>query len=86
MQFFLKELFGNLLLLSPLPLILLWKNRTKTGKQVVAYGLLLSVSIEALQFVTGLGNADIDDVLLNTVGVILGVFIMKMLQRLWRWA
>lgn len=49
-----------------------WKRE---GKKVVAVGLALSVSCEVLQYLTGRGMADVNDVLFNTLGAAVGVWI-----------
>lgn len=50
--------------------------------RVVPAGLLLSVLVEAAQFVLPLGRAvDVDDVVLNTVGALLGVLTVVVLRR-----
>ena len=49
-----------------------WKRE---GKKVVAVGLALSVSCEVLQYLTGRGMAYVNDVLFNTLGAAVGVWI-----------
>jgi glycopeptide antibiotics resistance protein len=59
-------------------------------KDVVALGALLSVTIEFLQLVTGLMAgitfrvADINDVIFNTVGVVIGYFLFVGFVRVYR--
>ena len=43
----------------------------------VTIGLGLSVVMEALQYWTGLGWADVDDVISNTIGLIVGALLIK---------
>ena len=38
-------------------------------------GMLLSISIEVVQFVFAVGDAEIDDVVLNTIGVAIGCLL-----------
>ncbi|MBP5153189.1 MAG: VanZ family protein, partial [Lachnospiraceae bacterium] len=44
-------------------------------------GLCISLSIEILQFVFGKGLAEIDDLILNTLGVTLGYCIFYIIER-----
>ncbi|MBO6214271.1 MAG: VanZ family protein [Lachnospiraceae bacterium] len=44
--------------------------------KMLVMGAFNSASIEVLQLVTGVGSCDIDDVILNTTGVILGYFLV----------
>jgi glycopeptide antibiotics resistance protein len=81
MRFFLKELFGNWLLLFPFPFILMLIEGVKSKRKIIFYSFLLSLSIEALQFLTGLGNADIDDILLNTLGALIGAFFSGWIRK-----
>lgn len=77
---FLFNFFGNLLLFLPVGffLPLLWHLK---GKTVILIGFLSSLSIEICQlFLTR--YSDIDDVILNTVGVILGLLIFRLLNLL----
>lgn len=51
-----------------------WKRE---GKKMVAIGFALSMICEAMQYLTGRGMADVNDVLFNTLGVVTGVCIAK---------
>lgn len=69
----LRQILFNMLLFVPLGAIV----RALTGKVwvTVAIGIGLSVLAEGLQFATGLGFADIDDVISNSVGLLIGVLV-----------
>lgn len=49
-----------------------WKRE---GKKIVAVGFALSVFCEVLQYLTGRGMADVNDVLFNTLGAAVGVWL-----------
>ena len=52
-----------------------WKRE---GKKMVAIGFALSTFCEAMQYLTGRGMVDVNDVLLfNTLGAVIGVCIAK---------
>lgn len=55
-----------------------WKRE---GKKIVAAGFALSVFCEVLQYLTGRGMADVNDVLFNTLGAFTGVCIAKRLAK-----
>ena len=55
-----------------------WKRE---GKKIVAIGFALSVFCEVLQYLTGRGMADVNDVLFNTLGALTGVCIAKLLVK-----
>ena len=54
-----------------------WKRE---GKKIVAIGFALSMFCEAMQYLTGRGMADVNDVLFNTLGAVVGVCIAKRLS------
>ena len=51
-----------------------WKQE---GRKIVAAGFTLSMFCEALQYLTGRGMADVNDVLFNTLGAAVGVWLAK---------
>lgn len=51
-----------------------WK---KEDKKIVAVGFILSVFCEVLQYLTGRGMADVNDVLFNTLGAAVGVWLSR---------
>ncbi|MBX9953326.1 VanZ family protein [Peribacillus simplex] len=78
-----RNVGGNILLLMPLGVLspIIW-NKFKDFKTIVLFGFVISISIESIQFIEliagGRGRTvDIDDVICNVLGVILGYFIYK---------
>lgn len=55
-----------------------WKRE---GKKIVVAGFGLSVFCEVLQYLTGRGMADVNDVLFNTLGALVGVCVAKRLVK-----
>ena len=73
--------FGNVLWFIPFGFGLPSLRRTKIAAwRVIGWGLLLSLAIESLQFVLVSGVADIDDVIFNTIGTILGLGLWRLLS------
>lgn len=80
-KFWIKNIFGNILLLFPLGIMLpmLWKKFNSLSKTIL-FAFCLSLSIETLQLLSGyIGNVgrafDIDDILLNTIGAFIGFIV-----------
>jgi glycopeptide antibiotics resistance protein len=64
---------GNLLLLMPLGIYLPLLYKKCSGLLQVSFcSLVISIVIELLQLATSYRSADIDDVLLNTLGASIG--------------
>ena len=51
------------------------------GKNTIPYGFLCCLSIECFQLVTRRGYFEVDDVLHNTLGVIVGYLLYLLLIR-----
>lgn len=72
-----QNIGGNILLLIPygflIPLAFPFMNKLS---RLSLFVLFTSLVFELIQFFTGLGNFDVDDLLLNTVGGILGFLIL----------
>ncbi len=67
------NLVGNVAFFLPAGLLLPWsRQRTTTFAYVAACALMVSGTIELLQFVSGRRTADVDDVVLNVAGALLG--------------
>jgi len=85
-KFLAKNLLGNLLLLVPIGILIptLW-IRMRDFKKTVIIGASISLTIELMQFLLayiglGWGRAtDIDDLILNTFGVMIGYAIYNKL-------
>lgn len=86
-KLFLRNVGGNILLLVPLAMAtpLLWK-RFRNLKSILLLGVITSLSIETLQFLEnyfkiGIRTVDIDDVILNTLGIAIGYSIFLLLKK-----
>ncbi len=54
------------------------------GKKIfptVGYGFLLSLFIEIMQYVWGVGISEIDDLILNTFGAFIGVAAVRIIEK-----
>lgn len=77
---FYSDLIGNILLFIPLSFLLMYLFRIKTSI-VIIIALLTSLTIEMTQYFFGVGVADIDDVILNSIGAIIGSLIFIVFRR-----
>lgn len=72
---FYRTMFMNMVLFLPFGLTLPFaiKGRTRTRILLtVAAGLLISAGVEALQYIFCLGKCETDDIIMNTLGVMIG--------------
>lgn len=68
-----KNLLGNVVVFMPLGFLLpLLHGELRSAVLVTAFALGVSLLIESLQYASGQRVADVDDVLLNTLGGFLG--------------
>lgn len=67
------NLFGNVIGFIPLGFLLpiVSPALKKTGV-VVCLGFCISITVECLQLILRVGSCDVDDVILNTVGTLIG--------------
>lgn len=78
---FMVNIVANVFMFSPIGFFLptLWKAWQKAIKTIGA-GMLFSISIETIQLFIG-RTTDIDDVILNTLGVAVGYILYKCLAK-----
>lgn len=86
MSFWIINILGNLLLLVPLAIIVpIIFEKCRSIKSIVLLCFFVSVTIEFIQYISMyLGNAravDIDDVILNTLGAIIGFTVFKLINK-----
>lgn len=80
-----RELVGNIALFVPLGVLLPFvSRRAASARSVLMIALAISVSIEAIQFlqrsVGMVRSVDIDDVILNLAGALLGYMVVRLLR------
>lgn len=80
----LRNLFVNIVLLLPLGIFLPLLNKLKFNniKNITKVLFIFSLTIELVQFITLTGVFDIDDILINIIGGILGYFIYKVIDNI----
>lgn len=74
-----NNIVGNIVLFIPLGIYLpLFKKNKKVFGCIISV-FAISLSIEIIQYIFGIGATDIDDILLNCAGGIIGILIYKLL-------
>lgn len=80
------NLVGNVLAFVPFGFILpIIGKRLRSMWKVTALGFLMSLSVEFLQLMLKVGCCDVDDVLLNTLGALLGYILFVVCNAFRRW-
>ena len=76
--YFLYLFGGNIAWFMPLGFLLpILMRSCGTFAKILSSGFLLSLTIEFLQFVFGTGISELDDVILNTLGTMLGFVVYR---------
>ena len=78
---FYSNFFGNILLMIPFPSICLYVLGIYRLKYIILTGILISCLIELIQWYLSIGIPDIDDVILNSTGVLIGSCILFFSKR-----
>ena len=74
------NLIGNVVAFMPFGALIRWVlDRKIRWYQAVGYTFLFSLCVELLQLVARVGVFDVDDLLLNTLGGLLGFFVYYLL-------
>lgn len=71
---------GNLLLLSPFGFLSPMVHKSQSGKKTVLLGAIIALIIEFLQFFE-MRSSDIDDLILNVIGVTIGYYVFYVINR-----
>lgn len=74
----LVNVLGNIMLFVPLSIILLNYCKCLNSINIIFINFFTSLSFELIQLSTGWGTFDVDDILLNTIGGIIGLIIYRL--------
>lgn len=75
------NLVGNVVAFIPFGALIRWViNRSVKWYVVIGYTFLFSLSVELLQLVAKVGSFDVDDLILNTLGGLMGYFVYYLLR------
>ncbi|MBO6116605.1 MAG: VanZ family protein [Ruminococcus sp.] len=83
--FWFMQIFLNILLFMPFgALFPTISEKFRNPFATVLCGFLFSVGIESLQYITGRGLTEIDDVINNTVGALTGYLLFALISHLYK--
>lgn len=75
------NLIGNVVAFVPFGALIRWVRNRKTGLWIaVLYTFLFSLAIELIQLATKVGVFDVDDLILNTCGGVVGYVCYRILR------
>jgi len=74
---FLWLFFGNIGWFVPFGFLLPVLLKRESFLKVIVIGLMFSLTIESLQFIFRVGVAELDDLILNTLGTAIGYLLFK---------
>lgn len=75
------NLAGNILIFTPFGfLVPIMSRRLRGFFRVILLGFELSLAVECVQLVTKTGSFDVDDLLLNTIGALIGYLFYAGIQ------
>jgi hypothetical protein len=75
------NVFGNILMFTPFGFLGIVFPKLNNFRRLILDFLFAIILVESLQYFSRLGVFDIDDVILNTVGVAIGFWIYRWLNR-----
>jgi glycopeptide antibiotics resistance protein len=78
---FFKNVLGNIIVFIPYGFYVSYLLKSKKVRMIFFLSLLTSVSIESTQFMIG-RVFDVDDIILNVVGGVLGYLIYRLLEKI----
>ena len=78
------NLFGNVIIFIPFGFFLPMASRRRSLSATVFYSFGLSLCVETFQLISKVGSFDVDDILLNTTGSVLGYLLFVICNRIRR--
>ncbi|MNP09690.1 VanZ like family protein [compost metagenome] len=75
------NIWGNILMFIPAGIYVTLHNAKKTISHNLLFIVIISLFIEIVQFIFTLGATDIDDIILNMFGGLIGIVIFKALNK-----
>lgn len=75
------NLLGNILIFVPYGFFVAMASKYRGFWKTVVYSFGLCLGVEVLQLVTRVGSFDVDDILLNTLGGVLGYLVFLIFRK-----
>ena len=82
-DWFTKNLAVNIIMFMPCGFLAPLFLKKHKIYHILIFGIILSIIIEISQALLGVGTVDIDDVILNTFGLLIGFGIYKLIYDVW---
>ena len=76
--------FANILIFVPYGFFISMASKSRGFFKTLFYSMGLSLIVEIIQLITRVGSFDVDDILLNTIGGVLGFIIFAVCNRIRR--
>ena len=77
------NIFGNIIAFIPFGIYLPYTSESKLGFiSTFLYTFSLSLTIELVQLITKVGSCDVDDIILNTLGGVIGYILWYIYTKL----
>lgn len=77
---FYKDLIGNVVIFIPFPFLIWYLLKIKSYRKLLLISACTSFCVESIQYLFNIGVADIDDLLLNTIGASIGLLLLLYLD------
>ena len=74
---YIVQMIASIVVFIPLGVFI--RIKRKSIRKVIVYGFLVSLVMEALQFVLRVGTFDVDDIILNVLGAVIGFVLTSRL-------
>lgn len=81
-DWFFKNLACNIIMFMPYGFLVPLFSKKNKWWQILIFGIILSVLLEVIQGLLGIGISDIDDVILNSFGLLVGYGFYKFIYSL----
>ncbi len=81
---YLEEIINNLIVFIPVGLYIGMIDKNKTFYKKIIPIFLLTLIFETTQFIFHIGATDVTDIIMNTLGGVLGIFIIDMLYKIFK--
>ncbi len=78
------NVIGNIVIFIPFGVYLMMYTKKNTSTKAVSTVFFTSLAVEVVQFVLDIGIADVDDIILNVLGGVVGVCCYKFLKLIFK--
>ena len=80
----LANLLGNIMIFVPYGFFISMAGKSMGFFKILFFSMALSLGVETIQLFTRVGSFDVDDILLNTIGGVLGYILFVVCSRIRR--